>query len=58
MHTEWDTQTVTNTLAMYGVRRHTPAYYAVRGIVRFTAYVIGLFAVVILPHAITYTLIP
>lgn len=28
MHTEHDTQTVTNTLALYGVTRRPRAYYA------------------------------
>lgn len=36
MHTEYDTQTVTNTLALYGVKRHSAAYYRVRTIVRAT----------------------
>lgn len=33
MHTDNDTQTVTNTLALYGVK-HSPTYYRVRTIVR------------------------
>lgn len=28
MHTEYDTQTVTNTLALYGATRRPRAYYA------------------------------
>ena len=34
MHTELDTETVTRTLARYGVQHHSPAYYRTRAIVR------------------------
>lgn len=54
MHTEWDTTTRDNTLALYGAKHHGNAYYAVRFLAR-TALIL---AVVILPHAIAYTLIP
>ena len=58
MHSEWDTQTVTKTLAVWGVRHHAPAYYAVRGTLRFLTRVAIVLAVIILPHSIAYTLIP
>jgi len=34
MHTELDTRTRDNTLALYGVKHHSPAYYRIRAIVR------------------------
>lgn len=58
MHTEWDLETYYRTLSNYGVRRHTPAYHAVRGIVRFLTRVTIVVTVVILPNAIAYALIP
>lgn len=55
MHTEWDTATRDNTLALYGVKRHTPAYYALRTGAR--AALIFL-PVILVPHIIAYTLVP
>lgn len=34
MHTYWDTRTRDNTLALYGVKRHSPAYRALRATAR------------------------
>lgn len=34
MHTYNDRDVVTNTLALYGVKHHSPAYYALRTTVR------------------------
>lgn len=48
MHTEYDTQTVTNTLALYGVTRRT----RVRSAVRFIAYAALALAAFIGPHAL------
>lgn len=58
MHTEYDTATVTNTLALYGVRRRSPLYRTVQGMARMIAYAAILASVTILPHAIAYALIP
>lgn len=54
MHTEYDTQTVTNTLAFYGV--HRPAYYRVRSTVRFLAYMALALAAFVGPHALVSAL--
>lgn len=40
MHTDLDTQTVTNTLALYGVRRRSPLYLATRAVVRGIVFVV------------------
>lgn len=56
MHTEHDTQTVTNTLARYGVKRHSAAYYRTRAIVRFLAYMGLALAAFIGPHALVAAL--
>lgn len=50
MHTEFDRDVVTNTLALYGVNSHSPAYYAIR----FLARVGMVMAFVIAPHAIAF----
>jgi hypothetical protein len=54
MHTHNDTRTRDNTLALYGARHHSTAYLALRGLAR-TALVI---AVVVIPHAIAYAIVP
>lgn len=54
MHTYNDTRTRDNTLALYGARHHSPAYYALRATAR-TALVL---AVILIPHAIAYAIIP
>lgn len=54
MHTEWDTATRDSTLALYGAKHHSNAYYAVRALVRTAL----LIAVVVIPHAIAYAIIP
>lgn len=54
MHTEADTQTVTNTLALYGV--HRPAYYRVRSTVRFLAYMAIVAVAFVGPHALVAAL--
>lgn len=54
MHTEWDTATRDRTLALYGAKHRSNTYYAVRFLAR-TALIV---AVVILPHALAYTLVP
>lgn len=56
MHTDNDTQTVTNTLALYGV--HRPAYYHVRAVVRLIAYMAIIAAAILIPHAIVNTVMP
>lgn len=55
MHTEWDPATRDHTLALYGAKHHTPAYYALRTAVR--AALIFL-PVILVPHIIAYTLVP
>ena len=54
MHTEWDTATRDNTLALYGAKHRTPAYYAVR----FLARTVMVLAVIVLPHAIAFAVVP
>lgn len=56
MHTEYDTQTVTNTLALYGVKRHSAAYYRVRSAVRFLTYTALALAAFVGPHALVAAL--
>lgn len=58
MHTEYDTATVTNTLALYGVRRRSPLYRHVQGLARMAAYAAILAAVTVLPHVIAYAIVP
>lgn len=58
MHTENDTLTVTNTLALYGVRHRSPLYRTVQGMARMIAYAVALASVTILPHVIVAVLIP
>lgn len=54
MHTEWDTTTRDRTLALYGAKHHSPAYYALRTLARAAV----IFAPVLSIHALAYTLIP
>lgn len=54
MHTYYDTRTRDNTLALYGAKHHTPAYYAVH----FLARTVMVLAVIVLPHAIAYAVVP
>lgn len=56
MHIENDTQTVINTLALYGVRHHSPAYYRVRSTVRLITYTALVLAVFLGPHALVAAL--
>ncbi len=58
MHTEYDTQTVPNTLALYGVKAHSPLYRHTQAFVRMVAYTIAIVAVVTVPHVIAYLIIP
>lgn len=58
MHTENDTITRDNTLALYGVRHRSPLYRAIQATARMVALFTALAAVVILPHVIAYTLFP
>lgn len=58
MHTEYDTATVTNTLALYGVKRRSPLYRTVRGMARMIAYAAILASVTILPHVIVAIIVP
>lgn len=58
MHTEYDTATVTNTLALYGVRRRSPLYRTVQGLARMAAYAAILATVTILPHVIVAIIVP
>lgn len=55
MHTEYDTQTVTRTLALYGVTRR-PAYYRIRSTVRFLTYTALALAAFVGPHALVAAL--
>lgn len=52
MHTEYDTETVTRTLALYGVQHHSPAYYRVRTIVRHAVASAFALALILLPAVI------
>lgn len=60
MHTEWDTTTRDNTLALYGVKPrrsrlfHSPAYYALRTVARAAVIFLPILGI----HALAYTLIP
>lgn len=57
MHTEYDTQTVTNTLALYP-RPRTNGYYIRRGIARMAAGIALMLTIVLVPHAIAYAVVP
>lgn len=57
MHTEWDTLTRDNTLALYRTPR-TDGYYIRRGLARMGAYLAILATVVLAPHAIAYAVVP
>ena len=52
MHTEYDTETVARTLALYGVQHHSPAYYLTRAIVRHVVASAFVLALIVLPAAI------
>ena len=52
MHTELDSETVTRTLALYGVQHHSPAYYRVRAIVRHVVAWVFPLALIFLPAVI------
>lgn len=54
MHTEWDTATRDHTLALYGAKHHSPAYYALRTIARAAVIFLPLLGI----HALAYTLFP
>lgn len=58
MHTEYDTQTVTNTLALYGVKHRSPLYRHTQALVRMVAYTAAIVSVVTVPHIIAYLIIP
>lgn len=58
MHTEYDTATVTNTLALYGVRRRSPLYRTAQALARMIAYAAILASVTILPHVIVAIIVP
>lgn len=54
MHTEYDTATRDRTLALYGAKHHSPAYYALRTAVRAALIFLPILGI----HALAYTLIP
>lgn len=54
MHTEWDRDVVTNTLALYGVKRRSTAYLITRALVRLAL----IAAIVFIPHALAYAIVP
>ncbi len=59
MHTEWDLETYYRTLSNYGVRRHTPAYRALRSMAQATAVFIATvvtFGLAYLAASALYTL--
>lgn len=50
MHTEYDTATRDNTLALYGVKHHSPAYRALRS----TAQAVTVFIATVITFGMAY----